>query len=370
MITATSRTLAIAGSPVPPTLELSSNDYLGLRNDRRLVRASIKALEEHGVGSGGVRSVAVGSAAFAEFEARLAEFKLFDRALMVQSGYMANLAAIPSLVGPGDSVWLDRDNHQSSKDGAVLSGATVKFFDHRDSDGLRKSLRQSIRPRRRRVLVVTDGVFSAGGDVAPLPAIVGAAEACGAMVMVDDAHGAGVLGPGGRGSVHHFGLDGRVDVQVGTASKAFGAVGGYVLGSAAFIARLAKARPILYSTALPPHIAAACTEALRIIQAEPERREALWRNRDRLATGLARQGLDIGLSETPIIPVSAPTPRAALDAAAQLRVLGVKVSALIPPRVGRDGARLRMTVNSSLSDVDIDRAIELIAECARDNGLC
>jgi glycine C-acetyltransferase len=345
-------------------VDLSSNDYLGLRNDPRVRAAAIRGIETYGVGSGGAREVAVGMSVVHELEARLARYKGVPSVRMAQSGYAANIGIVPALVGPGDTVILDRQAHRSSSDGAVLSGATVITYPHADLTALAEAVR-SAAGRSRRVLIVTDGVFGLSGDVAPLPAIVEIAERSGAIVMVDDAHGSGVLGHG-RGTVAHFGLVERVGVQVGTASKAMGVLGGYVAMFSGEVAeRFETSRTVTHSTALPPHLAVACLASLDIMETEPERGERLWANRRRLAEGLVAGGIDIGPSETPIVPVIVPGQARAIALGKLIRSQGVLAGVLVPPKVAPHEARLRLIATASHTPEDIDLAVAVIVGAAR-----
>ena len=345
-------------------VDLSSNDYLGLRNDPRVRAAAIGGIERYGVGSGGSREVAVGMGVVHELEARLARYKGVPNVRMAQSGYAANIGIVPALVGPGDVVILDRQAHRSSADGALLSGATVRTYPHADVAALAEEVRSAAR-RSRRVLIVTDGVFGLSGDVAPLPAIVEIAEQSGALVMVDDAHGSGVLGHG-RGTVAHFGLVERVGVQVGTASKAMGVLGGYVAMFSDDVAeRFETSRTATHSTALPPHLAAACIASLDIMETEPERNERLWANRRRLAEALVAAGIDIGPSETPIVPVIVRDPARAIALGMKIRAQGVLAGVLVPPKVAPDEARLRLIATAAHSPVDIDLAVSIIVGAMR-----
>jgi glycine C-acetyltransferase len=347
-----------------PVVDLSSNDYLGLRNDPRVREAAILGIERYGVGSGGAREVAVGMGVVHELEARLARYKGVPHVRMAQSGYAANIGIVPALVGPGDAVILDRQAHRSSADGALLSGATVTTYPHADMAALAEAVR-SAAGRSRKVLIVTDGVFGLSGEVAPLPAIVEIAERSGVLVMVDDAHGSGVLGHG-RGTVAHFGLVERIGVQVGTASKAMGVLGGYVAMFADEVAeRFETSRTVTHSTALPPHLAAACLASLDIMEREPERNERLWANRRLLAEGLVAAGIDIGPSETPIVPVILRDPARAIALGKKIRSQGVLAGVLVPPKVTRDEARLRLIATASHSPADIDLAVSVIAGAAR-----
>ena len=347
-----------------PVVDLSSNDYLGLRNDPRVRAAAIHGIERYGVGSGGAREVAVGMGVVYELEARLARYKGVPNVRMAQSGYAANIGIVPALVGPGDAVILDRQAHRSSADGAQLSGATVSTYAHADVVALAEAVR-SASGRSRKVLIVTDGVFGLSGDVAPLPAILEVAERNGALLMVDDAHGSGVTGHG-RGTVAHFGLVERVAVQVGTASKAMGVLGGYVaMFSDELAARFAESRTVTHSTALPPHLAAACLASLDIMEREPERNERLWANRRRLAEGLVAAGIDIGRSETPIVPVIVRDPARAIALGKKLRAQGVVAGVLVPPKVTSDEARLRLIATAAHSPADIDLAVSVIVGAVR-----
>jgi glycine C-acetyltransferase len=355
-----------ARSPVAerPVVDLSSNDYLGLRNDPRVRAAAILGIERYGVGSGGAREVAAGMGVVHELEARLARYKGVPNVRMAQSGYAANIGIVPALVGPGDAVILDRQAHRSSADGALLSGATVSTYPHADVAELAKALR-SAAAHARTVLIVTDGVFGLSGDVAPLLAIVEIAEHSGALVMVDDAHGSGVLGHG-RGTVAHFGLVERVDVQVGTASKAMGVLGGYVAMFSDEIAeRFETSRTVTHSTALPPHLAVACLASLDIMESEPERNQRLWANRRRLAEGLVAAGIDIGPSETPIVPVIVRDPARAIALGKTIRSHGVLAGVLVPPKVAPDEARLRLIATAAHSPADIDFAVSIIVGATR-----
>ncbi len=355
-----------ARSPVAerPDVDLSSNDYLGLRNDPRVRAAAILGIERYGVGSGGAREVAAGMGVVHELEARLARYKGVPNVRMAQSGYAANIGIVPALVGAGDAVILDRQAHRSSADGALLSGATVSTYPHGDVTELAKALR-SAAAHARKVLIVTDGVFGLSGDIAPLPAIVEIAEQSGALVMVDDAHGSGVLGHG-RGTVAHFGLVERVGIQVGTASKAMGVLGGYVAMFSDEIAeRFEMSRTVTHSTALPPHLAAACLASLDIMETEPERNQRLWANRRQLAEGLVAAGIDIGPSETPIVPVIVGDPARAIALGKKIRSLGVLAGVLVPPKVASNEARLRLITTAAHSPADIDFAVAIIVGATR-----
>src|SRR5215210_1888761 len=291
-------------------ISLSSNDYLGLTHHPRLREAAIRAVENFGAGSGAVRTIAGTMTLHEELERDLAAFKDVEAVLTFQSGFAANTGVIPTITGETDLIVSDELNHASIIDGMRLSKAPRKVFPHADVAGLRAVLDEATTNGRpgggayRLILVVTDGVFSMDGDIAPLPGIVDAAEEFGAAVMVDDAHASGVLGRNGRGSVDHFGLHGRVAIQVGTLSKAVGVLGGYVAGSQDLRDILIqRARPFLFSTSHPPAVAAACREAIRVMEEEPWLMERLWTSTKRFKAELAAMGFDTGRSETPITPV-------------------------------------------------------------------
>ena len=292
-------------------ISLSSNDYLGLTHHPRLREAALAAVRDFGVGSGAVRTIAGTMLMHEELESELADFKGTPAVLTFQSGFTANTGVIPTITGETDLIVSDGLNHASIIDGMRLSKAPRKIYPHADVEALRAILDEAVENGRdgtgepyRLILVVTDGVFSMDGDIAPLPGIVEAAESAGAAVFVDDAHASGVLGRDGRGTVDHFDLHGRVAIQVGTLSKAVGALGGYVAGSTALREILTqRARPFLFSTSHPPAVVAACREALRVMQEEPELHERLWDNTRYFKGELARLGFDTGRSETPITPV-------------------------------------------------------------------
>jgi glycine C-acetyltransferase len=266
-------------------------------------------------------------------------------------------------------VILDREVHRSSADGAVLSGAAVVRYAHADVRSLEEAVSTARARGLRKVIIVTDGVFGLSGAIAPLPEIVAIAERYGAEVLVDDAHGSGVLGHG-RGTVAHFGLEGRIGVQVGTASKAMGVLGGYVaMFSDEVVARFADSRTMTHSTALPPHLAAACLASLDIIESEPERNDRLWMNRRRLAEGLASAGIDIGPSQTPIVPVIVRDAALTIALGARIRAAGVLASILVPPKVAPEQSRLRLIATSAHTLVEMDLAVSIIADASRSLAL-
>jgi glycine C-acetyltransferase len=349
-------------------LNLSSNNYLGLTTHPRLKTAMIEATEQWGAGSGAVRTIAGTMTIHEDLERRLAEFKHTEASLVFQSGFTANLGVLQSLVREGDVIISDELNHASIIDGIRLSKAERSIFKHRDMDDLERHLEKH---RDKRVkLVVTDGVFSMDGDIAPLPAIVERAERVGALVMVDDAHASGVLGENGRGSVNHFGLDGRVDLQMGTLSKAIGVLGGYVAGAQPVRDFLIhRARPFLFSTSHPPGVAAACIAAIDVLLAEPERIDRLWKNTARFKEGLRRLGFDTGASETPITPVIVGKGALAMEFSDRLFKLGVFAQGIGFPTVPEGRARIRTIVTSVHTDGQLDRALEAFAKGGKELGL-
>jgi glycine C-acetyltransferase len=349
-------------------LNLSSNNYLGLTTHPRLKEAMIRATQEWGAGSGAVRTIAGTMAIHEQLERKLAEFKHTDASLVFQSGFTANLGVLQVLVKEGDVIISDELNHASIIDGIRLSKAERSIFKHRDMDDLERHLE---RHRDKKVkLVVTDGVFSMDGDIAPLPAIVERAEHHGALIMVDDAHASGVLGKNGRGTVNHFGLDGRVDLQMGTLSKAIGVLGGYVASAQSVRDFLIyRARPFLFSTSHPPGVAAACMAALDVLLAEPERIERLWKNTSRFKAGLKRLGFETGPSETPITPVIVGKGTVAMQLSDRLFDLGVFAQGIGFPTVPEGRARIRTIVTSAHSDAQLDRALEAFEKAGRELGI-
>jgi len=349
-------------------LNLSSNNYLGLTTHPRLKTAMIEATEKWGAGSGAVRTIAGTMTVHQDLERRLAEFKHTEASLVFQSGFTANLGVLQSLVKEGDVIISDELNHASIIDGIRLSKAERSIFKHRDMDDLERHLEQH---RDKRVkLVVTDGVFSMDGDIAPLPAIVERAERFGALVMVDDAHASGVMGKNGRGSVNHFGLDGRVDLQMGTLSKAIGVLGGYVAGAQTVRDFLIHhARPFLFSTSHPPGVAAACIAAIDVLLAEPERIDRLWKNTKRFKDGLKRLGFETGASQTPITPVIVGKGAVAMDFSDRLFKRGVFAQGIGFPTVAEGRARIRTIVTSMHTDAQLDRALEAFASAGKELGV-
>ena len=358
-------------------ISLSSNDYLGLTHHPRLRAAAVQAVRDFGAGSGAVRTIAGTMTLHEELEADLAAFKGTEATLTFQSGFTANTGVIPTITGEQDLIVSDELNHASIIDGMRLSKAPRKIFKHADVDSLQAVLDEAVEKGRdasgepyRLILVVTDGVFSMDGDIAPLPGIVAAAESANAAVFVDDAHASGVLGRDGRGSVDHFGLHGRVAIQVGTLSKAVGVLGGYVAGSQDLRDILIqRARPFLFSTSHPPAVAAACREAIKVMQDEPELLERLWANTKRFKAELARLGFDTGRSETPITPVMMGDPDTAGRFSQRLVEEGVFAQPVVYPTVALDKARIRTIVTAAHADEQLDLALEAFAKVGRELGL-
>jgi glycine C-acetyltransferase len=361
-------------------ISLSSNDYLGLTHHPRLREAALRAVESFGAGSGAVRTIAGTMTLHEELEAELAAFKGTEAVLTFQSGFTANTGVIPTIAGEADLIVSDALNHASIIDGMRLSKAPRVVYPHKDVEALRGLLREARERGRtdpghegepyRLILVATDGVFSMDGDIAPLPGIVEAAESYGAAVFVDDAHASGVLGRNGRGSVDHFGLHGRVAIQVGTLSKAVGVLGGYVAGSHALRELLTqRARPFLFSTSHPPAVAAACLEAIRVFQDEPKLLDRLWANTRRFKAELARLGFDTGVSETPITPIILGDSALAIRFSERLFEEGVFGTSVVYPTVALDGARIRTIVTAAHTDEHLDRAISAFDRVGRELGV-
>jgi glycine C-acetyltransferase len=357
-------------------ITLASNNYLGLNTHPRLIEASLDALRRFGAGSGAVRTISGTMALHEELETELARFKHVEAALTFQSGFTCNTGVIPVVAGEPDLIVSDAFNHASVIDGMRLSKAPRVIYRHKDVAHLRELLATARREGRadgqayRAILVVTDGVFSMDGDIAPLPGIVAAAEEQGAAVFVDDAHASGVLGRNGRGSVDHFDLHGRVAIQVGTLSKAMGVLGGYVAGSRTLREMLVqRARPFLFSTSHPPAVAAACIAAIHVLEDEPELIERLWANTRRFKAELARMGFDTGVSETPITPVMVGDSAAAIRFADRLLDEGVWATSVVFPTVALDGARLRTIVTAAHSDEELDTCLDAFSRVGRELGL-
>jgi len=350
-------------------LNLCSNNYLGFGNHSRLRERAIGAIKSHGVGPGAVRSIAGTMDLHLELEEKLARFKGAEAALSLQSGLIANLAIIPAILdSPEDAVFTDALNHASIIDSVRLTKAQRFIYKHNDVGDLREKLTDGKDARRK--LIVTDGVFSMDGDIAPLPEIADAAETVDAIVMVDDAHGEGVLGSHGRGIVDHFNLHGRVQIEVGTLSKAFGVMGGFVSGSRHLVEYLRqKARPFLFSSATTPPDVAACIAAVEILTETDEPVKRLWENGNALKTGLADAGFDTGRSETPITPVILGEAGTAREFSKRLFDAGVFAQAIAFPTVPRGTARIRCMVSAAHTPEDIASAVATFTEVGSAMGV-
>ena len=347
--------------------QLLLNNYLGLAADRRLRMAAKEAIDRYGVGPGAVRSIAGTMELHKELERELAKFKKVPAVLSFQSGFAANLAVIPALVGKGDTIYSDSLNHASIIDGCRLSRATIKVYEHADMASLEERLQEPVEGRR---LIITDGVFSMDGDIAPLPEIVELAKKYGAITVVDDAHGEGVLGSNGRGIVDHFNLHGQVDVEVGTLSKAMGVVGGFVAGSEELIEYLAqKARPFLFSSAVTPADVAACVAAVRTLSESDELVTKLWDNGRYFKAALEDLGFDIGQSQTPITPVILGDAGVARQFSQKLAEKQVFAQAIGFPTVPRGLARIRVMVSAAHSREDLDFGIQAFTEVGKELGV-
>ena len=340
---------------------LCSNNYLGIAEHPALKHAACDALERYGSGSGASRLVSGNTELHEELERRIAAFKGSESAILFNSGYAANTGVIPAVAGEGDLVLSDWLNHASIIDGCRLSRARTEVFRHRDMDHLETLLRSNTTAPRK--LIVTDGVFSMDGDIAPLPDLVTLAERYHAILMVDDAHATGVLGKQGRGTAEHFGLEGRVHIQMGTLGKALGSFGAYVTGARDVVRYLLNTcRSYMFSTSLPAAVCAASIAALDVVVSEPWRREKLWYNRNRLAHGLASLGVSIAPSATPILPLLAGSSDQALQASQEAFTQGIFATAIRPPTVPDGSARLRATVMATHSEEDIDQAVRIFGK--------
>ncbi len=351
-------------------INLSANNYLGLNTHPRMKAAALRGVEEWGAGTGAVRTIAGTEAVHEELERRLATFKHTEAALSFQSGYTVNVGVIGSMLDVGDCVVSDKLNHASIIDGIRLTKADRLLYDHADLDDAERALAEARAKNYRRILLVTDGVFSMDGDIAPLPGLVERAEAVGAAVMVDDAHATGVLGRNGRGTTDHFDLHGRVALNIGTLSKAVGVVGGYVAASQIVRDHLIhKARPFLFSSSHPGAVVEACIEAIDIMESEPELIENLWRNTRHFKSGLRSLGFDIGASETPITPVMCGEATTAMALADGLARRGVFAQGIGFPTVAKGRARVRTIVCATHSIAQLDSALEAFEAAGREAGL-
>ena len=355
-------------------INLASNNYLGLCNHPKLEEAAIRAVREHGVGSGAVRTIAGTMRIHMELEEKIARFKNVEACVVFQSGFTANAGTVGSILGKEDFILSDELNHASIIDGARLSRAKIKVFRHKDVAHCEELL-QEVASEPGKKLVITDGVFSMDGDIGPVGELAALCEKYGAIMMVDDAHASGVLGRNGRGSVDHFNVHGKVDVQVGTLSKAIGALGGYVCGSRDLIDFLYhRARPFLFSTSHPPSVAATCIAAFDILENEPERIERLWANTAYFKEQLASVGFDIGgrttpASETPIIPIILGDGRKTMEFSRELFANGLMATGIAFPTVPEGKARVRIIMTSEHTRPELDQALEILTRVARKMNL-
>ncbi|MGB8481034.1 MAG: glycine C-acetyltransferase [Acidobacteriaceae bacterium] len=351
-------------------INLASNNYLGLTAHPKLREAAIEATRKYGVGSGAVRTIAGTMRIHMELEEKIARFKNVEACVVFQSGFTANAGAVSAILGKDDFIISDELNHASIIDGARLSRAKVKVFRHRDTAHA-EDLLQEVQKEPGHKLLITDGVFSMDGDIGPVDKLCELADKYGAIMMVDDAHASGVLGRNGRGSVDHFNCHGRVDVQVGTLSKAIGALGGYVCGSRDLIDFLYhRARPFLFSTSHPPSVAATCIAAFDILENEPERIERLWDNTRYFKKQLAAAGFNIGgvntpASETPITPIILGEGRVAMDFSRKLFDAGVMATGIAFPTVPEGKARIRTIMTSEHTRTQLDQALETMARIGK-----
>jgi glycine C-acetyltransferase len=349
-------------------VNLSSNNYLGLTTHAKLRERAIAAIERYGAGTGSVRTIAGTMDIHMELERRLAAFKQTEAAVVFQSGFTANAGTVSSILGKEDFIISDELNHASIIDGARLSRAAIKVFPHRDVAAARAIVAEL--PRDRRRLIITDGVFSMDGDLGALPELCDVADEFGCIMMVDDAHASGVFGRNGRGTVDHFGMHGRVDVQVGTLSKAIGALGGYVAGSRALIEFLYhRARPFLFSTSHPPSVAASCLAALDVLETEPQLIEQLWENTRFFKAGLAALGFNTGSSESPITPVIVGEGATAMRLSDRLFEEGVFAQGIGFPTVARGKARIRTIVTATHTREELTFALDCFRRVGAELGV-
>ena len=341
-------------------INLSSNNYLGLTTHPKLRARALEAIEKFGVGSGAVRTIAGTMSIHLELEEKIARFKHVEASVVFQSGFTANAGTVQAILGREDIIISDQLNHASIIDGCRLSRAEIKVFPHKEIEACEGILKE-IADRKCRKLLVTDGVFSMEGDIAPLPQLVELAEKYGCIMMIDDAHASGVLGRNGRGTVDHYNLHGRVDVQVGTLSKAIGALGGYVCSTRDAIEFLYhRARPFLFSTSHPPSVAATCLAAFEVLEEEPQLIDQLWANTRFFKQGLKKLGFNTGVSETPITPVIVGDAALAHQFSRELFAAGVFAQSIGFPTVPEGKARIRTIVTATHTQEELNRALEIL----------
>ncbi|NLJ98217.1 MAG: glycine C-acetyltransferase [Tissierellia bacterium] len=350
-------------------INLSSNNYLGFANHPRLKKAAIEAIEKYGAGAGAVRTIVGNMSIHEELEEVLSKFKREEAAFVYQSGFNCNAGTIQAITEAGDLIISDELNHASIIDGVRLSKADKKIFKHSDIDQLEQILKEN-RDKYRNVLIITDGVFSMDGDIAKLPEIVELAEKYDAMTYVDDAHGSGVLGENGRGTVDHFGLHGRVDFTIGTLSKAIGVVGGYVAGSKTMYEWLNhRARPVLFSTSLPPAAVGAIIEAIKMLTESSEYTDKLWDNAKYFKERLGKLGFNTGHSETPITPVIIGDEAESMEFSKNLLDKGVFVSAIVFPTVPKGTGRVRCMITADHTKEQLDRAVDIFQQVGKEMNI-
>jgi len=350
-------------------INLASNNYLGLTTHPKLREAALEAVRKYGVGSGAVRTISGTMTLHMQLEERIAAFKNVEACVVFQSGFAANAGTVSAILTPDDHIISDELNHASIIDGCRLSRAKIHVFPHKDVVAAEKILAELDGVPGRKLLI-SDGVFSMDGDIGPLPGLVEAAEKHGAIMMVDDAHASGVLGRNGRGTIDHFNLHGRVQVQVGTLSKAIGVLGGYVCGSRDLIEFLYhRARPFLFSTSHPPAVAAACLAAFDVLEQEPERIEKLWENTRYFKAGLQSAGFNTGISETPITPVIVGDAALAHQLSRALFDEGVLATGIGFPTVAKGKARVRTIVAATHTKPELDRALEVFRGVGKKLGI-
>jgi glycine C-acetyltransferase len=350
-------------------INLASNNYLGLTTHPKLIEAAIEATRKYGAGSGAVRTISGTMDIHMELEEKIAKFKNVEACVVFQSGFTANAGTVSAVLTPEDHIISDELNHASIIDGCRLSRAKIHVFPHKDHVAAGKIL-DELDSAPGRKLVITDGVFSMDGDIGPLPQLCDVAEKHGAIMMVDDAHSSGVLGRNGRGTIDHFNVHGRVDIQVGTLSKAIGVLGGYVCGSKDLIEFLYhRARPFLFSTSHPPSVAASCIAAFDILEQEPQRIEQLWTNTRYFKKGLVDAGFNTGISETPITPVIVGEAARAHQLSAELFKEGVLATGIGFPTVGRDKARVRTIVTATHTREELDQALDVFKRVGKRMGI-
>jgi len=346
-------------------INLSSNNYLGLTTHPKLKRRAIEAIEKYGVGSGAVRTIAGTMSLHMDLEEKIARFKQVEASVVFQSGFTANAGTVAAILTRDDVIISDELNHASIIDGCRLSRAEIKVFPHKDVAACEEVL-QGLSSHKGRKLLITDGVFSMDGDIAPLPQLVELAEKYGCIMMIDDAHASGVLGRNGRGTVDHFKLHGRLDIQVGTLSKAIGSLGGYVCSTRDTIEYLYhRARPFLFSTSHPPSVAASCIAAFEVLDEEPQLVERLWANTRFFKAGLQKLGFNTGHSETPITPVIVGDAALAHQFSRELFEGGVFAQGIGYPTVAQGKARIRTIVTATHTEDELKRALEIMARVAK-----